>query len=53
MDDLNVEVIVLVDNVWYKLSLDKFSMAQTPEGLKFEISGIEKDDWVDEISTAN
>lgn len=45
MNNLNVEVIVLIDNVWYRLDLKSFSMAETNEGLKFHIEGIEKDEW--------
>lgn len=53
MDNLNVVVIVLVDNVWYKLKLDKFSMAETPEGMAFTVEGKAKDEWEDEISITN
>lgn len=47
MNNLNVEVIVLIDNVWYRLDLSKFSMVKTAEGLKFEIEGTEAEDWED------
>lgn len=43
MDDLNVQVIVLIDNKWYNLKLNKLNVIETPEGLKFEIEGTEKD----------
>lgn len=47
MNNLNVEVIVLIDNVWYRLKLNRFSMKETPEGLRFDIEGVEADDWKD------
>ena len=47
MNNLNVEVIVLIDNVWYRLRLNRFSMVETNEGIKFEIEGVEAEDWVD------
>lgn len=47
MDDLNVQVIVLIDNKWYNLKLNKLNVIETPEGLKFEIEGTEKDQWRD------
>lgn len=47
MDDLNVQVMVLIDNKWYYLKLDKLNITSTPEGLKFEIEGTEKDMWRD------
>lgn len=53
MDNLNVEVIVLIDNVWYRINLEKFSMSQTPQGMEFEIKGKAKDEWEDEINIAN
>lgn len=47
MNNLNVEVIVLIDNVWYRLDLKSFSMAETNEGLKFHIEGTEREEWSD------
>lgn len=49
MDNLNVQVIVLIDNVWYNLELDKFNITETPEGLKFEVEGKAKDEWRDVV----
>lgn len=49
MDDLNVQVMVLIDNKWYYLKLDKLNITSTPEGLKFEIEGTEKDMWRDVV----
>ena len=48
MDDLNVQVMVLIDNVWhYVKPTKKICITQTPEGLEFEIVGKEVDMWRD------
>ena len=47
IQDINAIVIVLVENQYYELKLQRFMVAETPEGTKVEIVGTVKDeDWV-------